>query len=59
MERGSGYGASRSGAESDLGYGSAMSGSAAADFAGTAGSESGIGRDWQTRSSFDAGPEGQ
>jgi hypothetical protein len=59
MERGSGYGASRSGTESDLGYGSAMSGGVAADFAGTAGSESATGRDWQARSSFDAGPEGQ
>jgi hypothetical protein len=75
VDRGSGYGASRSGMgrESGLEYGSSMSGSgstlsgsdsalsgsAAADFAGTAGSESGIGRDWQARSSFDAGPEGR
>jgi hypothetical protein len=59
MERGSGYGASRSGTASDLGYGSAMSGSAAADFASPAGSGSGTGRDWQARSAFASGPEGQ
>ena len=59
MERGSGYGASHSGTESDLGYGSAMSGSAASDFASPAGAGSGTGRDWQARSAFDAGPEGQ
>ena len=59
-ESGLEYGSSMSGSGSTLsGSDSALSGSAAADFAGTAGSESGIGRDWQARSSFDAGPEGR